>query len=63
LHLPDLNELLKRADGSARHPYLALQAGAECKHCALRSTSNDILSRHLKKVHTREIIGRGTKGK
>jgi hypothetical protein len=44
LYLPNLDELPKRADGSARHPDLALLTGAECKHCALRSTSHDILS-------------------
>ncbi|KAI3573635.1 hypothetical protein IWW34DRAFT_135798, partial [Fusarium oxysporum f. sp. albedinis] len=55
LHHPDLDELPKRADSSVRHPYLALQTGAECKHCTLRSTSHDILSRHLKKVHTQKI--------
>jgi hypothetical protein len=32
-------------------------------HCALRSTSHDILSCHLKKVYTREINGIGTRGK
>jgi hypothetical protein len=63
LHLPDLDELPKRADGSAQHPYLALQTGAECKHCDLRSTSYEILSRHLKKEHFQEINGIGTRGK
>ncbi|KNB17684.1 hypothetical protein FOXG_22007 [Fusarium oxysporum f. sp. lycopersici 4287] len=63
LHLPDPDELPKRPDRSVQHPFLALQTGAECKHCVLRSTSHDILSRHLKKVHTQEINGRGTKGK
>ncbi|EWY79398.1 hypothetical protein FOYG_17443 [Fusarium oxysporum NRRL 32931] len=63
LHLPDLDELPKRPDGSAQHPFLALQTGAECKHCKLRSTSHDILSRHLKKEHTREINGISARGK
>ncbi|KAG4282249.1 hypothetical protein FPRO04_13325 [Fusarium proliferatum] len=63
LHLPDLDELPKRPDGSAQHPFLALQTGAECKHCNLRSTSHDILSRHLKKEHTREINGISARGK
>ncbi|KAH6970331.1 hypothetical protein DER45DRAFT_601349 [Fusarium avenaceum] len=63
LHLPDLDELPKRPDRSAQHPFLALQTGAECKHCNLRSTSHDILARHLKKVHTREINAIGTRGK
>ncbi|EGU75589.1 hypothetical protein FOPG_18982 [Fusarium oxysporum f. sp. conglutinans race 2 54008] len=63
LHLPDLDELPKRPDGSAQHPFLALQTDTECKHCNLRSTSHDILSRHLKKVHTREINGISARGK
>ncbi|KAG4277085.1 hypothetical protein FPRO04_14179 [Fusarium proliferatum] len=63
LHLPDLDELPKRVDGFAQHPYLALQTGAECKHCALRSTSYDMLSRHLKKEHSQEINSIGTRGK
>ncbi|EXK23539.1 hypothetical protein FOMG_19698 [Fusarium oxysporum f. sp. melonis 26406] len=63
LHLPDLDELPKRPDGSAQHPFLALQTGTECKHCNLRSTSHDTLSRHLKKVHNREINGISARGK
>lgn len=63
LHLPDLDELPKWARRSARHPHQALQTGAECKHCTMRFTSHNILSHHLKKVHTQDINGRGTKGK
>ncbi|KAH7109557.1 hypothetical protein B0J13DRAFT_663535, partial [Dactylonectria estremocensis] len=51
LSLPDPDVLPM----SAPHPHLALQVGAACRHCQLRSTSLELLSRHLKKLHKDRI--------
>ena len=40
-----------RPDGSAPHPHLRVQPGIACKHCALKTTSQEVLSRHLSKNH------------
>ncbi|KAH7111527.1 hypothetical protein EDB81DRAFT_848972 [Dactylonectria macrodidyma] len=63
LHLPNPDLLPARADGSTPHPHLALQVGAACKYCDLRSTSLEVLSRHLKKAHECEIRRAGSKRK
>lgn len=49
LQLPDPNKLDLRHDGCAPHPYLAIQSGAACKRCNYRSTSLDLMQRHLSK--------------
>ncbi|KAH8686644.1 hypothetical protein GQ44DRAFT_631729, partial [Phaeosphaeriaceae sp. PMI808] len=44
-------ELRLRPDNSAPHPYLSKHLGAMCKHCGLKTTSTEVLSRHLSKDH------------
>jgi hypothetical protein len=55
LRLPDPETLPTRLDGSPPHPHLRIQQGAACRHCGLRSTSLEVLTRHLKKVHSQNI--------
>ncbi|KAJ9636434.1 hypothetical protein H2199_000585 [Coniosporium tulheliwenetii] len=51
LRLPDPNELATRPDGCEPHPCLALQPGAACKPCGFRSTSLELVRRHVSKEH------------
>ena len=51
LQLPDPNTVDARPDGSEPHEHLATQTGAECAICRFRSTSLDVLHRHLSKAH------------
>ncbi|KAH7147075.1 hypothetical protein B0J13DRAFT_405209, partial [Dactylonectria estremocensis] len=62
LSLPDPDALPMRAGRSAPHPHLALQVGAACRHCQLRSTSLELLSRHLKKLYKDKIKKTGARG-
>lgn len=62
LQLPDPRQLPPRQDGCLQHPHLALQRGAACSYCRFRSTSYDLLSRHLKKEHRREVTARTSSG-
>jgi hypothetical protein len=55
LRLPDPSDIRKRPDGSRPHPQLALQRGFACRHCGSRSSSMDIISRHLTQAHSYEI--------
>jgi hypothetical protein len=63
LKLPDPNTLPTSQDWSPAHPYLALQAGVVCLQCNYRTTSKDLLQRHLSKEHGQrrsdEDLGRG----
>ncbi|OAQ59779.1 hypothetical protein VFPBJ_11599 [Purpureocillium lilacinum] len=59
LRLPDPCSLPARQDYSKKHPHLAVQKGAACKYCKYRSTSLELLSRHLKKLHRHEAKLRG----
>jgi hypothetical protein len=47
LALPDVNTVEARKDGCAPHPYLVTSSGVQCKHCNYRSTSLDLIKRHL----------------
>jgi hypothetical protein len=51
LKLPDPNTLPRHQDWSQAHPHLAVQSGAVCLQCNYRSTSADLLQRHLSKEH------------
>ncbi|OWT42334.1 hypothetical protein VFPPC_18523 [Pochonia chlamydosporia 170] len=62
LQLPSPRQLPPRQDGCPQHPHLALQRGVGCSYCRFRSTSYDILSRHLKKEHRREVTARRSSG-
>jgi hypothetical protein len=63
LKLPDPNTLPTSQDWSPAHPHLALQAGVVCLQCNYRTTSKDLLQRHLSKEHgqrsSEENLGRG----
>ena len=54
LRLPNPNKLELRRDGSAPHPHLAIKSGAACKQCDYRSTSLDLMRRHMSKTHGRK---------
>ncbi|KAL5603423.1 hypothetical protein FOVSG1_006173 [Fusarium oxysporum f. sp. vasinfectum] len=55
LKLPSPDTLPKRPDGSTPHPHLRIQDGKACKHCGLRSTSSDVLSKHIRVLHKPEL--------
>ncbi|KAJ4013676.1 hypothetical protein NW761_015084 [Fusarium oxysporum] len=55
LRLPDPETWPVRSDGSPPHPHLRIQQGAACRHCGFRSTSLEVLSRHIKKGHSIDI--------
>jgi hypothetical protein len=38
-----------RPDGSTPHPHLRVQRGIACRHCSFKTTSHEVLSRHLSK--------------
>jgi hypothetical protein len=40
-----------RPDGSTPHPHLRVQPSIACVHCAFKTTSHKVLSRHLSKNH------------
>lgn len=63
LQLPDPGQLPPRQDGHQQHRHLTLQRGAACSHCRFRSTSYDVLSRHLKKEHRHEVKATGPAGR
>ena len=51
LSLPDTNQLPPRPDASLPHPHLSIQHGVACRRCTFRSTTMDLVRRHLSKVH------------
>ncbi|KAJ3455480.1 hypothetical protein MRS44_016962 [Fusarium solani] len=63
LQLPGPKTLPKRPDGSAPHPHLQILDGKACRHCGLRSTSLTVLSRHIRKLHNREVKATISTGK
>ncbi|KAJ6191987.1 hypothetical protein J3E72DRAFT_443135 [Bipolaris maydis] len=44
-------ELRLRPDHFPPHPHLSKHLGVKCKHCELKTTSTEVLSRHLSKEH------------
>jgi hypothetical protein len=44
-------ELRLRPDYSLPYPYLSKHLGVKCKHCELKITSTEVLSRHLSKKY------------
>ncbi|KAF5975170.1 hypothetical protein FBULB1_7526 [Fusarium bulbicola] len=63
LKLPSPDTLPRRLDGSTPHPHLRIQYGQACKHCGLRSTSSDVLSKHIRTLHKSEIAATRSGGK
>jgi hypothetical protein len=53
LRLPDPNTLPLRPDWSPVHPHLATRTGVACRHCVYRTTSVELITRHLAKAHNR----------
>lgn len=53
LALPDPNHIDLLPDWTAPHPHLAVQTGASCKRCYFRSTSLELVKRHVSKSHRR----------
>ncbi|EAQ93900.1 hypothetical protein CHGG_02135 [Chaetomium globosum CBS 148.51] len=53
LCLPDPNTLPLRPDWSPAHPQLATHTGVACRHCTYRTTSVELITRHLAKAHNR----------
>jgi len=51
LSLPDPSQLALPPDHSAPHPHLAVHTGGACRHCESRSTSLELVRRHLSKTH------------
>jgi hypothetical protein len=51
LALPDVNTVEARKDGCAPHPHLVTSPSVQCKHCTYRSTSSDLIRRHLSAEH------------
>lgn len=51
LSLPNPNQIAPRADYDPPHPHLAVYSGGVCKHCNYRSTSLELVRRHLSKAH------------
>ncbi|KAK4243060.1 hypothetical protein C7999DRAFT_45037 [Corynascus novoguineensis] len=58
LHLPDPNTLSLRPDWSPAYPDLASHVGVACRHYAYRTTSADLITRHLAKAHDRRRQGK-----
>ncbi|CEJ83202.1 hypothetical protein VHEMI03222 [[Torrubiella] hemipterigena] len=61
LELPDPAKLPPRPDGSPLHPYLERRTCLCCKLCAFKTTSLDLISRHIPKTHA-EICRPGRTG-
>ncbi len=51
LHLPDPASLPRREHNCSPHPHLLLQKGFICKPCGFRSSSEDLIIRHLSSSH------------
>lgn len=51
LDLQDPNTLPLRKDGCLPHPHLARRRGLACRGCKERTTSRDLMQRHLSKEH------------
>jgi hypothetical protein len=51
LKLQDPNKVAPRPDGSPPHPQLIVQGGFTCLQCRYRTTSSNLLQRHMAKEH------------
>ena len=51
LNLLHPNQLELRRDRCTPHPYLAIHTGAACRQCSYRSTSLELVRRHMSKQH------------
>ncbi|CEJ83200.1 hypothetical protein VHEMI03220 [[Torrubiella] hemipterigena] len=61
LELPDPATLAPRPDNVQPHPYLEVRTCFSCKLCRFKTSSFDLISRHIPKQH-REIRRPGSKG-
>jgi hypothetical protein len=53
LALQDPNTVPKRPDGSSAQPHLSVHDGFACSQCDYRTTSENLLKRHLSQAHDR----------
>ncbi|KDN64753.1 hypothetical protein CSUB01_11126 [Colletotrichum sublineola] len=51
LQLGDLNDIAPRPDGLPPHEALNITRGHACRHCSYQTASDDLVCRHLSKVH------------
>jgi hypothetical protein len=51
LDFPDPNKVALRTDGGLPHPDLLILQGVVCNLCPFRSTSRDLMRRHMSKAH------------
>ncbi|KAK2005687.1 hypothetical protein LZ32DRAFT_545546 [Colletotrichum eremochloae] len=51
LRLGDPNDVARRPDGLPPHEALTVTRGHACRHCSYRTTSDDLVCRHLSKAH------------
>lgn len=58
LRLPDPNTLPPRPDGLPCHPHLTSHTGVACRYCEYRTTSLELLVRHLAKAYNCRRGGR-----
>ncbi|KAF2008559.1 hypothetical protein BU24DRAFT_319607, partial [Aaosphaeria arxii CBS 175.79] len=49
--IPSPTQLALRPDQSPPHPHLAIHLGNACKHCGYRTTSTELMGRHLSSKH------------
>ena len=61
LELPDPDTLPQLADRQPAHRYLALQDGILCKGCGFRSTSFEVMARHVRQQH-KDAVRPGPRG-
>lgn len=54
LQFPNPSTLPVRDNGSTLHPHLAVLNGAACKICDFRTTSVELMGRHMSKEHRRK---------
>ena len=51
LRLLDPEQLRPRADGGVPHPHLAIHTGCACSVCKYKTTSLELMGRHVSKMH------------
>lgn len=56
LDLPDPNSVPKHPDGDPAHPHLLAQSGFTCLQCEYRTTSQNLLKRHLSQEHELQLF-------
>jgi hypothetical protein len=60
LDLPDPNSVTKHSDGDPAHPHLLAQSGFACLRCEYRTTSQNLVKRHLSQEHGLQVSSAST---